>query len=64
MSALRGVLLGVRDSLVPDGTITRNRARVTLDMLLTLGIAILAIVLVVGYQALGRWGPRFFGDPE
>ena len=64
MSAWRGVLLGIVDTLVPDGTITRNRARVTVDMLLTFAIALLAVVLTVGYQVLGRWGARFFGDAE
>ncbi len=56
--------MGIADSIVPDGTITKTRARVTLDMLVTVAITILAIVLAIGYQALGRWGARFFGDPE
>jgi hypothetical protein len=64
MSALRGVLLGIADTMVPDGTMTRNRARVTLDLVLTVAITILAIALAIGYQALGRWGSRFFGDAE
>lgn len=64
MSAFRGVLMGIADSLTPDGTMTRNRARVTLDMVLTIVIALMAVALAIGYQVLGRWGPRFFGDSE
>lgn len=48
--------------MTPDGTMVKNRARIRVDMLLTLAITILAIVLAVGYQVLGRLGPRFFGD--
>lgn len=64
MNAVRGILLGIADTLLPDGTMTKNRARVTLDLVLTIGVTILAIVLTVGYQVLGRWGSRFFGDAE
>lgn len=64
MSALRGVFLGIVDVLSPDATTIRNRTRITADALLTVGLTVLALVMVVGYQALGRWGPRFFGDSE
>jgi hypothetical protein len=62
MSALRGVIAGVGDSITPDPTITKNRLSITLDRLVFIGVTLLAIGLVVGYQLLGRLGPRFFGD--
>jgi hypothetical protein len=42
----------------------RLRIRVGFDMLLTLVIAVVALVLVVGYQVLGRWGHRWLDEDE
>jgi hypothetical protein len=42
----------------PLGGLWRLRARVTLDLLVTLGVTLFAIVLAVGYQVMGRWARR------
>ena len=42
----------------------RNRARITVDRLLTLLVTLLAVGLAVGYQVLSRWGHLIFGDEE
>jgi len=42
----------------PIGSLWRLRARVTLDMLVTLGVTAFAIGLAVGYQLVGRWARR------
>jgi hypothetical protein len=54
MSALRSILSGVGDAFTPDGTLIRVNLRITLDMLVTLAITLLAIGLTIGYQLLGR----------
>jgi hypothetical protein len=64
MNALRAILLGVGESMTPDGTMVKNRMRITADMLVTMAVMVLAIVLAVGYQVLGRWGNRIFGEQE
>lgn len=58
MTALRTLLSAISEVMVPDERILRMRFRTTLDMLVTAGITILAIVLAVGYQVLGRWARR------
>ena len=42
----------------PLGGLWRLRARVTLDLLITLAVTILALGLAVGYQLVGRWSRR------
>jgi len=58
MRALRTVFSAVADSMTPDGTMARMRFRTTLDMLVTLVVTVLAVVLAVGYQVVGRWARR------
>lgn len=48
--------------MTPDPMMTRNRMSITLDRLVFIGVVLLAIGLAIGYQLLGRLGPRFFGD--
>lgn len=61
MSALRTILSAVIESMTPGGPLMRMRFRTTLDMLVTLSVAVLAVVLTVGYQVVGRWARRI--DP-
>jgi len=61
MSALRTILSGLAGAMAPDGTMTRIRLRTTLDMLLTLGVTVFAVVITIGYQVLGR---RARGGPS
>jgi hypothetical protein len=42
----------------PLGSLWRLRARVTLDLLVTLGVTAFAIGLAVAYQLVGRWARR------
>ena len=58
MTALRTIFSAVADSMTPDGTMVRMRTRTTLDMVVTLATTILAVVLIVGFQVLGRWTRR------
>ncbi len=58
MSALRTIISAVADSMAPDGTLVRMRFRTTLDTLVTLAVAVLAVGLAVGYQLVGRWARR------
>jgi len=58
MSALRTILSAIAESMAPDGTMVKMRFRVTLDMLTTLAVTVLAIGLGIGYQVLGRRGAR------
>jgi hypothetical protein len=58
MSAPRTILSAVTEAMTPDGTMAKMRFRTTLDMLVTLVVAALAVVLVIGYQVLGRWARR------
>ena len=58
MSALRTIISAVAESMTPDGTLARIRLRTTLDVLVTLALAVLAIGLAVGYQLVGRWARR------
>ncbi|MEX1345365.1 MAG: hypothetical protein AB1Z63_11890 [Candidatus Limnocylindrales bacterium] len=58
MSALRTLLSAFTDAMVPDGTVLRMRFRSTLDTLVTLVVTLLAVVLAVGYQVVGRWARR------
>ncbi len=56
MSAFRKLPSAVTGAMAPDRTSTSLRLRTSLDMLLTLAMAVLAVVLVIGYQVLGRLG--------
>jgi transcriptional regulator GlxA family with amidase domain len=58
MTALRTILSAFADAMAPDGMILRMRFRTTLDMLVTTAITVLAVVLAVGYQVIGRWARR------
>jgi hypothetical protein len=62
MSPIKRVIGGVAGAAAPDDTMVRVRFRTSLDALLTLAIAMLAIVLAVGYQVLSRWGDRILGS--
>jgi len=62
MTALRTIVSAVIEGMTPDGTMTRMRFRTSLDMLLTLGFTVLAMVLVVGYQVIGRWARLTGGE--
>jgi hypothetical protein len=62
MSVLRVILSAIGEIWAPDPTYVKNRVRISVDHLLTVGITLLAVALAVGYQVLGRFGPRFFGD--
>jgi hypothetical protein len=42
----------------PLSSLWRLRARITLDLLVTLGVTILAVGLAAGYQLVGRWTRR------
>jgi hypothetical protein len=42
----------------PMGGLWRLRTRMTLDLLVTLGVTLLAVGLAIGYQVLGRWARR------
>jgi hypothetical protein len=42
----------------PVSGLWRLRARITLDLLVTLSVAALAIGLAVAYQLVGRWARR------
>jgi hypothetical protein len=42
----------------PLGSLWRLRARVTLDLLVTLAVTVVAIALALGYQLVGRWARR------
>jgi hypothetical protein len=58
MSAFRTIIVVVADSMAADGRLMRLRVRTTLDTLVTLLVAVLAIGLAVGYQLVGRWARR------
>jgi hypothetical protein len=62
MTALRTIVSAVLEAMAPDGTMTRMRFRTSLDMLLTLGITVLAMVLALGYQVVGRWARHAGGE--
>lgn len=64
MSVLRVALSAIGEIWAPDPVMVKTRARITLDHILTLVITLLAIALAIGYQVLGRLGPRFFGDGQ
>ena len=49
--------------MTPDTTMARMRFRTTLDVLVTLGVTVLAVGLAVGYQVIGRWARRS-GSPD
>jgi hypothetical protein len=63
MSALRSFFSAVAESMTPNTTMARMRLRTTLDVLLTLGVTLLAVGLAVGYQVIGRWARRS-GSPD
>lgn len=58
MTALRTVLSAVFEAMAPDGTMTRMRARMSLDLIVTIAATLLAMVLAIGYQLVGRWAKR------
>lgn len=58
MTALRTILSGFTEAMAPDGTMMRMRFRTTLDLLVTVAIAILAVALAVGYQVAGPLARR------
>jgi hypothetical protein len=66
MRALRTILGGIAEGMTPDGTMVRNRARLTLESLITSAVTILAVGLAVGYQVLRHlpesWRQRLLGD--
>ena len=62
MSTIFAIVGAVVETLAPDGTMAKVRARTIMDILITLLAALLAVVLIVGYQVLGRWGHRFLSD--
>jgi hypothetical protein len=58
MRALRKAFTALAESMTPDGTMTKMRARSSMDTFVTLAVTALAIVLGVGYQVVGRWARR------
>lgn len=58
MSPVKHVAGAIAESMTPDATLLRVRFRISLDMLLTLALTIIAIGLAIGYQVMGRWGAR------
>ena len=58
MTALRTILAALSEIFAPDGMILRMRFRTTLDMVVTTAITLLAVLLAVGYQVIGRWARR------
>jgi hypothetical protein len=66
MRALRTILGGIFEAMTPDGTMTRNRLRLSLDHLLTFVVTLLAVGFAVGYQVLRHlprsWRDRLLGD--
>jgi hypothetical protein len=52
------VVRPIRTLYRPLGSLWRLRARVTLDLLTTLAVTIVAIALAAGYQIVGRWARR------
>ncbi|MEA2026395.1 MAG: hypothetical protein U9O18_06870 [Chloroflexota bacterium] len=66
MSALRTILSGMGEGMTPDGTLVRARMRVTLDMIVTLLVSIMAVGLIVGFQVLRHlpdsWRESLLGD--
>ena len=64
MGILSAIAARIGGVLVPDGTVMRNQAKNTADRLVILGVTLLAIGLAIGYQVLGRWGHRIFGEGE
>ena len=58
MTALRTLLMAISDAMAPDGRFLRMRFRTRLDMLVTAFVTLLAVVLAVGYQVIGRWARR------
>ena len=66
MRALRTILGGIFEAMTPDGTMTRNRLRLSLDHLLTFVVTLLAVVLAVSYQVVRHlpdsWRDRLLGE--
>lgn len=58
MRALAAILSAFVETMAPDGNLVRLRLRTTLDMVITLVVTLLAVVLTVGYQVIGRWSRR------
>lgn len=58
MTALRTIFSAVFEAMAPDGTMTRMRARTSLDLIVTVVVTLLAMVLAIGYQVVGRWARR------
>ena len=61
MTVLRTILSAFTETMAPDGQMMHMRLRTTLDLLVTTAITILAVVLAVGYQVVGRWARRSGG---
>ena len=64
MSIIRAAVVEAAEAAAPRGDYLRVRFRISLDMILTFGIAILAIGLIVGYQVLSRINPARFEGPR
>ena len=67
MGVLRSMRAGLAELMTPDGTLLRVRFQARLDQLLTLAVALIAIGLGLGYQALRHlprsWREALLGDP-
>ena len=66
MSALRTILSGMAEGMTPDSTLVHARMRVTLDLIVTLLVSILAVGLIVSFQVLRHlpksWRESLLGD--
>ncbi|MFV2063793.1 MAG: hypothetical protein ACC726_09820 [Chloroflexota bacterium] len=57
MSTVRTAVVTTAAAAAPRGALIRLRWKISLDMLVTLLVTILAVGLIVGYQVLSRIGP-------
>ncbi len=64
MRILRAAVVETAGATAPRGAYLRLRFRTSLDIILTVGIAILALGLIVGYQVLSRINPARFEGPR
>lgn len=61
MRSMRSSLSQIAWETMPDGSLTRVRLRITAELLLTLGFALMALSMAVSYQVL-RHLPRAWRD--